>query len=45
MSSVLQVLATIVGPIGTGLTHEPDDVAERLWQLHTERTRSLLVLR
>ncbi|MGQ4436314.1 SDR family NAD(P)-dependent oxidoreductase [Streptomyces sp. SAS_260] len=36
---------TIVGPIGTGLTHEPDDVAERLWQLHTERTRSLLVLR
>lgn len=36
---------TIVGPIGAGLSHEPDAVAEHLWQLHTERSQSLLVLR
>ncbi|MCI3245755.1 MULTISPECIES: hypothetical protein [Streptomyces] len=36
---------TIVGAIGAGLTHEPDEVAEHLWQLHAERTQPLLVLR
>ena len=36
---------TIVGPIGAGLTHEPDGVAEHLWQLHAEHTQPLLVLR
>ncbi|MFE4216216.1 SDR family NAD(P)-dependent oxidoreductase [Streptomyces sp. NPDC056844] len=37
--------ATVVGPIGAGLTHEPDTVAEHLWDLHTGRTQALLVLR
>ncbi|MEV0848625.1 hypothetical protein AB0J21_22540 [Streptomyces sp. NPDC049954] len=37
--------ATIVGPIGAGLTHEPDAVAEHLYHLHAERTQALLVLR
>ncbi|MFE9677249.1 hypothetical protein ACFYO5_24505 [Streptomyces sp. NPDC006259] len=37
--------ATVVGPIGASLTHEPDAVAEHLWRLRTERARSLLVLR
>lgn len=37
--------ATIVGSIGPGSRHEPDDVAEELWRLHTTRDQSLLILR
>ncbi|GHF19546.1 oxidoreductase [Streptomyces spiralis] len=37
--------ATVVGPIGPGSRHEPDDVAEELWKLHTERAQPLLILR
>ncbi|MEU7144195.1 SDR family NAD(P)-dependent oxidoreductase [Nocardia sp. NPDC046473] len=36
---------TIVGPIGPGARHEPDEVAEELWRLHTTRDQPLLVLR
>ncbi|WP_262705307.1 MULTISPECIES: SDR family NAD(P)-dependent oxidoreductase [Streptomyces] len=36
---------TVVGPIGPGARHEPDAVADRLWQLHTRRDQPLLVLR
>jgi NADP-dependent 3-hydroxy acid dehydrogenase YdfG len=36
---------TVVGPIGPGARHEPDDVAQELWQLHTERAQPLLILR
>ncbi|MFD6161969.1 SDR family NAD(P)-dependent oxidoreductase [Nocardia sp. NPDC060256] len=36
---------TVVGPIGPGARHEPDAVAEELWQLHTTRDQPLLVLR
>ncbi|MGP4048453.1 SDR family NAD(P)-dependent oxidoreductase [Streptomyces sp. 2A115] len=36
---------TVVGPIGRGATHEPDEVAQELWQLHTTRDRPLLILR
>jgi NAD(P)-dependent dehydrogenase (short-subunit alcohol dehydrogenase family) len=34
-----------VGPIGPGARHEPDEVAEELWRLHTTRDQPLLVLR
>jgi NADP-dependent 3-hydroxy acid dehydrogenase YdfG len=36
---------TVVGPIGPGARHEPDEVAEELWRLHTTRDQPLLVLR
>ncbi|MFF4055541.1 SDR family NAD(P)-dependent oxidoreductase [Streptomyces sp. NPDC001668] len=36
---------TVVGPIGPGARHEPDEVARHLWQLHTTRDRPLLVMR
>ncbi|MFI7000726.1 SDR family NAD(P)-dependent oxidoreductase [Nocardia sp. NPDC050175] len=36
---------TVVGPIAPGARHEPDAVAEELWQLHTARDQPLLVLR
>lgn len=36
---------TVVGPIAPGARHEPDDVAEQLWQLHTTRDHSLLIVR
>ncbi|MCT9089788.1 SDR family NAD(P)-dependent oxidoreductase [Streptomyces sp. ASQP_92] len=36
---------TVVGPIGPGARHEPDAVADELWQLHTRRDQPLLVLR
>ncbi|MFD0889648.1 hypothetical protein ACFQ08_34355, partial [Streptosporangium algeriense] len=36
---------TVVGPIGPGALHEPDDVADELWHLHTRHDRPLLVLR
>ncbi|MER6926200.1 dehydrogenase, partial [Streptomyces spiralis] len=36
---------TVVGPIGPGARHEPDDVAQELWQLHTERAQPLFILR
>jgi hypothetical protein len=35
----------VVGPIGPGARHEPDAVADELWQLHTRRDQPLLVLR
>lgn len=34
----------IVGPVGSGLKHEPDAVAERLWQRHESGTAALEVL-
>ncbi len=36
---------TVVGPIGPGAGHEPDGVAQELWQLHTTRDQPLLILR
>jgi NADP-dependent 3-hydroxy acid dehydrogenase YdfG len=36
---------TVVGPIGPGARHEPDEVAEELWRLHAGRSRPLVVLR
>ncbi|PXX57640.1 NADP-dependent 3-hydroxy acid dehydrogenase YdfG [Nocardia tenerifensis] len=36
---------TVVGPIGPGARHEPDEVAQHLWRLHIERDQPLLVLR
>ena len=36
---------TIVGPIGPGARHEPDEVAQELWRLHTTHDRPLVVLR
>jgi NADP-dependent 3-hydroxy acid dehydrogenase YdfG len=36
---------TIVGPIGPGARHEPDEVAQELWRLHTAHDQPLLVLR
>ncbi|MEU1481607.1 SDR family NAD(P)-dependent oxidoreductase [Streptomyces sp. NPDC005760] len=36
---------TVVGPIGPGARHEPDEVARHLWRLHTTRDRPLLVMR
>jgi NADP-dependent 3-hydroxy acid dehydrogenase YdfG len=36
---------TVVGPIGPGARHKPDQVAEELWRLHTTRDQPLLVLR
>ncbi|WP_030881038.1 SDR family NAD(P)-dependent oxidoreductase [Streptomyces sp. NRRL S-1868] len=36
---------TIVGPVGPGARHEPDDVAGELWRLHTGRGQPLVVLR
>jgi hypothetical protein len=36
---------TVVGPIGPGAQHEPDEVAHELWRLHTTHDRPLLVLR
>jgi NADP-dependent 3-hydroxy acid dehydrogenase YdfG len=36
---------TVVGPIGPGARHEPDDVAQELWRLHTAREEPLRVLR
>lgn len=35
----------IVGPIGPGKQHEPDTVAEHLWQRHAERDDLLTVIR
>lgn len=35
---------TIVGPVGPGLTHEPDDIANHLWQHHTTPTQPVTVL-
>ena len=39
---VAQVL--IVGPVGPGLAHEPDAVAEALWQAHQGRGSAVTVL-
>ncbi|TDV56206.1 SDR family NAD(P)-dependent oxidoreductase [Actinophytocola oryzae] len=36
---------TVVGPIGPGARHEPAEVADELWRLHTERDQPLVVLR
>ncbi|MER8160839.1 hypothetical protein [Streptomyces sp. NPDC094472] len=36
---------TVVGPIGPGARHEPDAVADELWQMHTRRDQPLFVLR
>ncbi|WP_028933285.1 SDR family NAD(P)-dependent oxidoreductase [Pseudonocardia spinosispora] len=36
---------TIVGPLGSGARHEPDDVAGELWRLHTARDQPLVILR
>lgn len=36
---------TVVGPLAPGAKHEPADVAEELWRLHTTRDQPLLVLR
>lgn len=36
---------TVVGPIGPGARHHPDEVAQELWRLHTSRDQPLLVLR
>jgi len=36
---------TIVGPIGPGLKHEPDQVADLLWRSRHARSESLTVLR
>ncbi|WP_030184616.1 SDR family NAD(P)-dependent oxidoreductase [Streptomyces sp. NRRL S-813] len=36
---------TVVGPIGPGARHEPDDVAQQLWQVHTTHAQPLLILR
>lgn len=35
----------VVGPIGPGLHHEPDTVAELLWQCHAQRDQPQVVLR
>ncbi|MEV5746591.1 SDR family NAD(P)-dependent oxidoreductase [Actinoallomurus sp. NPDC052308] len=35
---------TVVGAVGPGLTHEPDDIAEHLWSQHTARTETVSVL-
>ncbi|BDU01101.1 MULTISPECIES: SDR family NAD(P)-dependent oxidoreductase [Nocardia] len=35
---------TIVGPVGSGLTHEPDDIAEHLWQQHSSPGEAVTVL-
>jgi short-subunit dehydrogenase len=35
----------IVGPIGPGARHEPDTVAEHLWQRHIRRDDALTILR
>ncbi|MGK5550060.1 SDR family NAD(P)-dependent oxidoreductase [Actinomadura kijaniata] len=34
----------VVGPVGRGLKHEPDTVADRLWQLHDTATETYAVL-
>ncbi|WP_345352893.1 hypothetical protein [Actinoallomurus liliacearum] len=34
----------VVGAVGPGLTHEPDDVAEHLWSQHASRTETVSVL-
>jgi short-subunit dehydrogenase len=34
----------VVGAVGTGLTHEPDTVADRLWQLHDTTAETYAVL-
>ncbi|WP_098406410.1 SDR family oxidoreductase [Paramicrobacterium agarici] len=34
----------IVGPVGPGLKHEPDAVADKLWQRHESGTAALEVL-
>ena len=36
---------TVVGPLGPGAKHEPANVAEELWRLHTTRDQPLLILR
>lgn len=35
----------VVGPVGPGLHHEPDTVAELLWQCHAQRDQPEVVLR
>ncbi|GLY86982.1 SDR family NAD(P)-dependent oxidoreductase [Actinoallomurus iriomotensis] len=35
---------TIVGAVGPGLTHEPDDVAEHLWRRHASPAETVTVL-
>ncbi|MBV6756715.1 SDR family NAD(P)-dependent oxidoreductase [Rhodococcus opacus] len=34
----------VVGSVGVGLKHDPDDVAERLWRLHDEATDTFAVM-
>ncbi|MCO5969474.1 SDR family NAD(P)-dependent oxidoreductase [Actinoallomurus soli] len=35
---------TIVGAVGPGLTHEPDDIAEHLWHQHAARREPVTVV-
>ena len=35
---------TIVGAVGRGLTHEPDDIADHLWHQHASPTETVTVL-
>lgn len=35
----------IVGPVGPGLRHEPDTIAELLWHCHAQRNQPQVVLR
>jgi NAD(P)-dependent dehydrogenase (short-subunit alcohol dehydrogenase family) len=35
---------TIIGAVGPGLTHEPDDIAEHLWRHHASPTEQATIL-